>query len=121
MKYKNINSAIHNFGHSFFSLMNYVDGGYIIDELNNIHGKGYDIRVNWLTLEFKPSELSTERIKKSIDYWEDNLESNLLSQNVELKKLISLYFIWNADENKKYMLAIDDRGKEHKVYVKNTL
>ena len=121
MKYKNINSAIHNFGHSFFSLMNYIDDGYIIDELVEIHSKGYDIKINWFTLEFQPIELATDRIKKSIDYWKDNLEYNLSAQNVELKRLTSLYFIWNANENKKYMIATDDRKKEYKVYVKDTL
>lgn len=72
-------------------------------------------------MEFEPSELSTERIKKSISYWKDSLEEDLSSQNVELKQLTSLYFIWNANENKKYMIATDDREKEHKVYVKDTL
>lgn len=34
MKYKNIKSMLHNFGHSFVSLMNYVDGEYAIDLLH---------------------------------------------------------------------------------------
>ncbi|AWY00274.1 hypothetical protein A8139_09885 [Marinomonas primoryensis] len=51
MKYKNIKSAIHNFGHSFVSLMNYVDEDYVIDEIGKIHKQGYDIEINWLTRE----------------------------------------------------------------------
>jgi len=121
MKYKNINSAIHNFGHSFVSLMNYVDNGYIIDELNVIHSRGYDIKLNWLTREFQPSELLSDRLKKSIDYWGNDLEHSLLSQNVELKKLYSLFFIWNAKDNKKYMQAEDDRERGYKVYVNDTI
>ena len=53
MKYKNIYSAIHNFGHSFLSLMNYVDGVYIIDDLTDIMKKGHDIEIDWLNGEFK--------------------------------------------------------------------
>jgi hypothetical protein len=121
MKYKNINSAIHNFGHSFVSLMNYVDNGYIVDELNIIHNNGYDIKLNWLTREFQPSEFLSDRLKKSIDYWGDNLEHTLLSQNVKLKRLSSLFFIWNAKDNKKYMQAVDDRKKEYIVYVNDTI
>ncbi|MBK6387119.1 MAG: hypothetical protein IPF71_10110 [Rhodoferax sp.] len=33
MKYKHVASALHNFGHSFVSLMNYVEGEYIDDIL----------------------------------------------------------------------------------------
>lgn len=46
MKYKHIYSAIHNFGHSFTSLMNYVDDDYVIDELDKIHAEGHDIEVD---------------------------------------------------------------------------
>lgn len=46
MKYKHIPSAIHNFGHSFTSLMNYVDDGYVIDDLQKIHEKGLDTEVS---------------------------------------------------------------------------
>ena len=33
MKYKNIDSMLHNFGHSFVSLNNYVENAYIVDAL----------------------------------------------------------------------------------------
>jgi len=116
MKYKNIYSAIHNFGHSFTSLMNYVDNDYVIDELENIHHKGYDIEVDWKTLTFTPETMASERIKKSIGYWGDSLNKHLSSQNVEQEKLESLRFVWPAG-GRKFMLATDDRGKEYKTYV----
>lgn len=116
MKYKNIYSAIHNFGHSFTSLMNYVDSDYVFDELANIHRKGYDIEVDWKTRKFTPDTMASDRIKKSIGYWGDSLKKHLASHNVELEKLESLKFVWPAGQ-RKYMLAIDDRGKEYKIYV----
>ncbi len=50
MKYKNIYSAIQNFGHSFLSLMNYVDGNYVIKEGHRSQAEPY-------VLEFKKQYL----------------------------------------------------------------
>jgi hypothetical protein len=119
MKYKNIYSAIHNFGHSFTSLMNYVDGDYVIDELQKIHAAGHDIYVDWLTGHFEPRIMETLRIKKSIGYWKDSLDKHLLSQNVEVKRLSQIRFFWPAG-GRKYIEAIDDRGKTYKIYVNET-
>ncbi len=116
MKYKNIYSAIHNFGHSFTSLMNYVDDDYVIDELDKIHAYGEDIEVNWLTRGFKPAQRVTPRLKKSIGFWADHLKKHLVSHNIEPEKLYSLHFYWPASQ-RKYMHAVDDRGKEYKIYV----
>jgi hypothetical protein len=116
MKYKNIYSATHNFGHSFTSLMNYVDSDYVVDELSKIHSKGYDIEVDWLEREFQPENLATSRIKKSIGYWGDSLPEHLASHNVDLGRLQSLRFVWPAKQ-RKFMLAVDDRGKEYKIFV----
>lgn len=116
MKYKNIYSAIHNIGHSFTSLMNYVDNDYVIDELWSIHRKGYDIEVDWLLCKFEPEHLATPRIKKSISYRCDSLKKQLSAQNVDFERLVSLKFIWPFKQ-RKYMLALDDKGKEYKIYV----
>jgi hypothetical protein len=116
MKHKHINSAIHNLGHSFTSLMNYVDDGYVIDELSDIHDKGQDIEVNWLTGSFKPEAFVSRRIRKSIGYWKDNLPNHLRRHEVVPAALTQLLFYWRARERKQ-MLAIDDRGKSYRVYV----
>jgi hypothetical protein len=116
VKYKHIHSAIHNFGYSFTSLMNYVDGDYVIDELAKIHAKGYDIEVDWLTGQFNPAKLATPRIQKSIKYWRDTLQKHMSSQNVDLKVISQFKFLWPAGR-RKHMVALDDRGKEYKIYV----
>lgn len=116
MKYKHINSAIHNFGHSFTSLMNYVDDGYVIDELSAIHAKGHDIEVDWLSGSFKPEALVSPRIRKSIGYWKDNLPKHLGKHEVAPAALTQLLFVWPAGERKQ-MLAADDRGKSYRIYV----
>jgi len=116
VKYKHINAAIHNFGHSFTSLMNYVDGDYVMDELSNIHSKGYDIEVDWLTGGFKPETLASPRIIKSIGYWRDNLTQHLTRHNIDPAALTELKFVWPARQ-RKHMVALDDRGKSYRMYV----
>jgi hypothetical protein len=119
MKYKNIASAIHNLGHSFASLMNYVDGEYVGDELGKIHAGGHDIEIDWLTGHFSPRERLTPRIGKSIEYWRADLGRYLSSHRVDLKAIAELKLYWPA-RKPLCMVAVDDRGKEHKVYVKGT-
>nr|WP_075518775.1 hypothetical protein [Moritella viscosa]SHO00476.1 Putative uncharacterized protein [Moritella viscosa] len=109
MKYKNVRSAIHNFGHSFVSYENYVDGDFVLYELRNIHNKGYDISINWLTKEFEPNLLRSDHISKSIDYWAKPLEEQLYKQDVLLASLSSFIFVWPANKGH-YVEAIDDRG-----------
>ena len=116
MKYKHIDSAIFNFGCSFTSHMNYVDEGYVIDELGRIHGEGKDIEVDWVTGRFVPAGEMTPRIKKSIDAYRRDLARHLRSQNVDPDAIVQISFRWPARQ-KKYMVAIDDRGNEHKMYV----
>jgi len=116
MKYKNIYSAIHNFGHSFLSLMNFVDGKYVIDELQNIISKGYDIEINWLNNTFTPEEEATPRIKNSMDYYFANINSHLKSQHVDVDRIKAMKLHWPA-KGRKYMWAKDDRDKEYTIYV----
>jgi hypothetical protein len=116
VKYKNIYSAIHNFGHSFLSLLNYVDGDYVIDELSNISSKGCDIEIDWLNNTFMPEEELTPRIKKSMDDYWATLNQHMQSQNVDVNRIKTLKLYWPA-RGKKYMWARDDRGKEYKIYI----
>jgi hypothetical protein len=118
MKYKNIKSAIHNFGYSFISDENYVDGEYVFHELARIHSQGHDIIISWLNEKFEPAHLCTERITKSIGYWANGLERLLNSQNVDLGSLTKLEFVWPSN-GAHYMKALDDRGMEHIKVVKH--
>ena len=116
VKYKNIYSAIHNFGHSFLSLMNYVDGDYVIDELSDIISRGYDIEIDWLNNRFTPKHEATPRIIKSMDYYFANLKRHLQSQHVDVNRIKAMKLCCPT-RGRKYMWAKDDRGKEYKIYV----
>ena len=116
MKYKNIYSAIHNFGASFTSLMNYLRGGYVIDDLASIHGQHLDIEIDWLAGTFTPASMETERIRASIEFYRAGLERHLGQQNVDLASITLLRFHWPAG-GRKFMTAADDRDKTYKIYV----
>ncbi|WP_345816659.1 hypothetical protein AAGS40_27155 (plasmid) [Paraburkholderia sp. PREW-6R] len=116
MRYKNIPSAIHNFGASFTSLVNYFADGYVIDDLDLIHRQQIDIEIDWLGNIFRPMENATERILISIRSYRSDLERHLLSENVELRSLVKPEFHWPA-QGRKFMAAVDDRGKDYKIYV----
>jgi len=116
MKYKNIRSAIHNFGHSFLSLMNYVDDVYVRDELFDIRKSGHDIEIDWLENTFTPASEARGPIIKSMAYWRADLERHLDSQDVDIDNVRGLKLVWPA-RGASYMWAVDDRGKEHKIYI----
>jgi len=116
VKYKNIRSAIHNFGHSFVSLMNYVDGVYVSDLLFDIRAKGHDVEIDWLENTFAPESEMTPTIRKSIDYWRGDVKRHLASQDVDIDRLRGLKLICAA-RGIRYMWALDDRGKEYRVRI----
>ncbi len=117
MKYKNIYAAIHNLGDSFLSLVNYADGGYVVDDIENIHYSGLEITIDWIGVKFEPESEITDRIQKTLSYYTDTLDTYFLSMNVELGKLKSLKFRWPIGA-RKFMEATDDRGKYYKIYVR---
>ncbi len=116
VKYKNICAAIHNLGHSFVGLTNYVDGGYVTDDLWGIIAGGHDITIDWIHRTFTPEDQITSRIRESIDLYAAGLSDHLRSQDVDLACIKALEFHWPA-KGRRYMRASDDRGKDYRIYV----
>lgn len=117
MGYKRINSAIHNFAHSFVSLMNYVDGEYIIDLLPKLlrETPRHEIRISLLNGTIEPQRDFHPAFLKSIGYYRNRVVSHLESENVGPEILRSLEFILFADIDGPIcrVEAIDDRGVAH--------
>ncbi|MFN9788786.1 MAG: hypothetical protein ACK54R_03560 [Pirellulaceae bacterium] len=115
--HKRINSAIHNFAHSFVSLMNYVDGEYIIDLLPKLlrETPGHEIRFSLLDGTISPQRGFHPAFMKSIGYYRNRVASHLESENVALDIVRSFEFILFADINGPICRAeaIDDRGVVH--------
>ena len=97
--------------------MNYFDDGYVIDDLFEVRSTGADIEIDWLLGTFEPKERVTPRIAKSINHYRDSLGKHLESNGVTEASIKQLFFRWPV-RGRKYMFAVDDRGKEHKIYVR---
>ncbi len=74
VKYKALKSIAHNYSHSFVSYTNYVDDGFVIDDLKQIVRKaeGEKICVWWVPEHPQIPQL-TQRILRSIEYYKRNL------------------------------------------------
>jgi hypothetical protein len=66
MKYKNIKSVLHNFGHSFFSLMNYVEDEYVVDVVAKMIKEidTHELRIYFPEEKVSPSVNCPEMLKK---------------------------------------------------------
>ena len=126
VKYKNIDSALHNFGHSFISLMNYVDDEYVGDLLLQLAKADPS---NSVTINFSsgavlpPTASAHSRLRKSIEYWGDWLPKHLESQNVRFDSLSEITLVFRLT-NKGTVVsvdALDDRGVHHSVSVRSEI
>lgn len=125
VKYKHIDSALHNFGHSFVSLMNYVDDLYVCDLMQAM---AWDLPENELRIDFSVGSsslppASPPQLHKSVDYWQAWLPKLLESQKVSPASLGSVVLRYRLTRKGPEVIveATDDRGAAHKVFVADTL
>ena len=121
MSYKRIGSFIHNWSHSFLSLMNYVDDDYIIDELSRLlSDRGInEIVIDPLNKHIDPERARTKRLLKSLGYWTGALPQQRQRENVLEHELATfrLHITRPGTSLDCVARATDDRGKEYKVSV----
>ncbi|MEW9900967.1 hypothetical protein ABWL39_20295 [Chitinivorax sp. PXF-14] len=122
MKYKHIDAMLHNFGHSFVSLMNYVDDQYILDVLPELalHFPSYEIDINFANGQVSPAGEYPEVLLKSIAYWKDWLPKHITNQRLEAERLSDIRVRYRLTKmgHEIIVSTTDDRGKEHKVFVR---
>lgn len=124
MKYKNINAMAHNFAHSFLSLTNYFDEGYVKDDVleyaNNLKS-GEPFLIQLIPADVQKDALFNERIKKSISSHRERFSRHCRSHNVE-PHAISLFQISLVKTPSHELLAcanvVDDKGKKYEQYVR---
>lgn len=117
MKYKILKSIAHNFTHSFVSFMNYVDDGYVIDDLRELARKanGERVSVHWLPDSRLQSQLNP-RILKSIAYWKTRLPDLVARSGADIEAISEFRTDIFLKPNKQIAVEahlLDDRGKEH--------
>lgn len=124
MGYKRIESAIHNLAHSFMSLMNYVDGQYIIDLMPKLirETPGHEIRVSLLDAAIHPHRDYDPAFLKSIGYYRTRVRSHLESENVDPATISSFHFVIYCDNDEPICdaEATDDRGVLHRSTARGT-
>ena len=137
-KYKNIESAIHNWAHSFLSIENYDEKGYFVKELYWAakSENAEEVTLDVMSGKISPNGVLTDKINSFLLRCRESFINQLQSQNVEpqmissavlklnydfsdpLAKLVGFSFRdpWKAPEAATYsteIIVVDDRGVEH--------
>lgn len=130
--HKPLKSVSHNFGHSFISLMNYINDDYFMGHLLKQARKK---KCNTLSVDIlknlaEPTELLTDQIKSSIEHWNKwfptLVESSGSSMNYVSSATMTIEF--DLQQTRQYasnsdylespfvreIIIIDDRNKEYK-------
>ena len=117
MKYKILGSVAHNFSHSFLSYMNYLDNGYVVDDLVAAARKanGERVTVQWIPDAPPPKDLS-RRVLKSIARYKTWLPDLAAQSGVDMAAIREFRIDIFLKQNKQVAAEahlVDDRGKEH--------
>jgi hypothetical protein len=117
MKYSVLKSVAHNFSHSFVSFMNYVDGGYVIDDLRQLarRANGERISVHWVP-DSKPQKPLPQRVLKSIANYKAQLPDFVSISGASVEAILEFRTDIFLKRNKQIAVEaylLDDRGKEH--------
>ena len=115
MKYRNLKSIAHNFTHSFVSFMNYVDDGYVIDDLLQIARDGKRISIQWIP-DSGPDMSLPPRVLVSIAERKSWLPSHVRNSGGDIEAIREFRTDIYLKPNKQIAVEahlVDDRGREH--------
>ena len=121
MKYSVLKSVAHNFSHSFVSLMNYVDDGYVIDDLRQLarQANGERISIHWIPDSQCQSPLP-QRVLKSIANYKAWLPEHINNSGANIEAIREFRTDIFLKPNKQIAVEaylLDDRGKEYSCSV----
>jgi hypothetical protein len=121
MTYKRIGAAVHNFAHSFVSLMNYFEGEYIIDIIGKVvpqlqYG---ELRIKFPGGVIEPARDYPKALLASIKYYAQLLPRHLSNEGVLPELVIDLQIVISTTRRGLYyrVEATDNRGKAYSVQV----
>jgi hypothetical protein len=117
MKYKILKSIAHNFSHSFVSYMNYVDDGYVVDDLAQLarEAKGERISIHWIP-DSESQQVLTPRVLKSIAYHREWLPRHVEKSGARIdviREFRTDIFLKRNMQLAVETYLLDDLGKEH--------
>lgn len=117
MKYRILKSIAHNFSHSFVSYVNYVDDGFVIDDLRQLARKANGERISIYWIPDNKIQLSLpQRVLKSIAYYKDWLPKHFKDSGADLEMVQEFQTDVFLKSNKQIAVEarlLDNRGKEH--------
>ena len=116
MKRKTIPSALHNFGHSFLSLMNHVDDVYICDLLPDlVRSRGGRLDIHFPSGRVEPPGDVPEALAKSIGYWSNDLPKHLGNHGIPMTVLgdVVLRITLTASGMRREVHATDEHGRDY--------
>lgn len=117
INYKTLKSMARNFTHSFVSFMNYVDNGYVIDDLQQLaeNANGERISIYWIP-DSAPQASLPQRVVKSIGYYKDRLPEHIKNSGADVESIREFrtdIFLKSGKQVAVEAYLVDDRGKEH--------
>lgn len=123
MKYKHIPSMAHNFGHSFVSFMNYVDGIHIVDEIHRILRQTHEpLHINFLQGVITPEQARSDLLARSVKNYQTGFPNHALSQNVNPACILQFdlsIMPTRTGINVRVNLQ-DDRGERYQISIAQT-
>ncbi len=117
MKYKILKSIAHNLFHTFVIFMNYVDDGYVIDDLRQLARKANGARliIPWIPDSKAQTDLP-QRFLKSIEDYKVQLSKHFQESGANIETVREFRTEIFLKSNKKIAVEaylVDDRGKEY--------
>lgn len=120
-RYKVLKSLAHNFSHSFVSLMNYVDDGYVIDDLRELVRKNADhrITIDWIPGEQMSKEFNG-RIREGIKAYRASLFRSIYQAGAvvsSIKEFRTDIYLQRTYQMAVEGVLVDDRGRKYTATV----
>lgn len=116
-KYKVLKSIAHNHSESFVGFNNYVDNGYVIDDLRNVIREldNEILSVYWIP-QREQSKLLTRRILQSIEYWSASFPDLVKNSGGSMDNIREYQTDFYLKPSKQIAIEariVDDRGREY--------
>ena len=114
----------HNWSHSFMSCMNYLDGGFVFEDVYQMarERRGEQVTINWIPATSEELFGFPPRVRNCVLAYRIGLAEYLRRHSIDVAALIEFRTEVYVTENfRMYVRAyvLDSRKKEHIAYVWN--
>jgi hypothetical protein len=112
----------HNWSHSFMSGMNYVDDGFVFEDVYELARtrRGAKVVINWIPATSEELFCLSPRVRKCVLAYRQGLEVHLQRHSIDAAALLAFRTEVYVEENFRMRVrsyVLDDRNKEHIAFV----